>query len=174
LKHYQFKMRDEYGSESIGNVDAEDWKGAWNKLCVLIRAGYKILIINDLDEPEDELEEEPTMSILSLVKQGDVPEGTELPTGKLYRITFMLVGERQLDMLATEELVEQIEEWFNDVEEECPPVINLMIEGIKVSLDRNFVGAIFQKEYIMGEDETEEDNDDELTSEQGTDADGNL
>jgi len=49
-----------------------------------------------------------------------------------------------------------------------------MIEGIKVSLDRNFVGAIFQKEYIMGEDETEEDNDDELTTEQGTDADGNL
>jgi len=115
MKHYQFKMRDEYGNESIGNVDAEDWQGAHQKLCILIRAGYKILVINDLDEPEDELEEESTMSILSLVKQGDVPEGAELPTVKLYRITFLLVGERQLDMLATEELVEQIEEWFNDV-----------------------------------------------------------
>jgi hypothetical protein len=175
MKHYQFKMRDEYGNESIGNVDAEDWQGAWKKLCILIRAGYKILVINDLDEPEEEFEEESAMSILSLVKQGDVPEGAEFATGKLYQMALMLVGDRQIDLLASEELADHIQDWFSDDEEDKPPVISLIIEGVKVSLDRAFVGAIFQQEYFMREEDGNEgEDDDELITEQGTDADGTL
>lgn len=148
MKHYSFKMRDEYGVESWGHVDAEDWKAAWAKLCILIRAGYKILVVNDLDDPEDKLE---TIDMPVPVKV-DHPEETD--ESKLYKITFMLISGDEFNVLAYEGLKDHVNAWFHDPEVTTPTTIALSIEDTTFSLDRMFVGAVLCAE-VTKEDEVE-------------------
>jgi hypothetical protein len=170
-------MRDEYGNESLGNVDAEDWKEAWKKLGVLIRTGYKILVINDLDEPEEEVEASD-MSILQLVKKGEAQNTPEIEeTETLFQLSFALLSGEQLNVCAKAGFVDRVTQWFNSEDEDAPATISLMIENSVVSLDRMFVGAIFTTPLSLDdldEDEDEGEDEDEPSTEQGINADGDL
>ncbi len=81
MKHYQFKMRDEYGNESLGNVDAEDWQSAWKKLSVngaiisLDRMFVGAIFATEATDDEEDDNELTDAESSDSVTEGSKPDG---------------------------------------------------------------------------------------------------
>ena len=158
MKLYHFTMRDEDTDEiSYGHVVGEDWQSAWFKLCTLIRAGYKILDVDEVLEVggvpifvgDDGEMESAIMAELKLIKKGD---GDTVPPAldRKYKITF-LVGDNQIDIITTQEIAEEVHGWFHDPDQEIP-TIDLFMGDTAISLDRGFVGALLMVELKEEDD----------------------
>jgi len=164
MKRYNFTIKDEYGNISDGVVDALVWQEAWNKLCILIRAGYKVLSVSNSNETVNESEEQSSMGILRLVKSGAVvTEETEEPpdSGIAHKITFLLSSGSPISIIANDTLTLYVSEWFHNVDDiEVSSTISLTILNTVICLDRMFVGALLISDYTP-------DEDGELTSEEG-------
>jgi len=160
MKRYNFTIKDEYGNISDGVVDCEEWKEAWDKLCILIRAGYKVLSVSNA-KGENESEEQSNMSILRLVKKGEVAVEEVEHSGITHKITFLLTSGSPIRILANDTLSSYVSEWFHNVDDiEVSSTISLTILNTVICLDRMFVGALLISDYTP-------DEDGELTSEEG-------
>jgi len=166
MKGYNFTIKDEYGNISDGVVDALVWQEAWNKLCILIRAGYKVLSVSNSNETVNESEEQSSMGILRLVKSGAVvTEETEEPpdSGIAHKITFLLTSGSPISIIANDTLTLYVSEWFHNIDDnEMIQTISLTVLDTVVSLDRMFVGALLISDYDGETEDAKEEEDNVL------------